>query len=118
MTSLEEIARAALDGDPLLLRSLVQDWCVAGLRLAEVARPATHDPTVLAVSAALAELFALRTAQSAPAWTSVVPGLPEPRFLVRSAASMKRLRQMCEDESPWPLKRRNLFAPPNYLMFA
>ena len=118
MTSLEDIARTALDGDPLTLRSLVQDWLSSGMPLAEVARPATHDPAVLAVSAALAELFAQRTGQHAPDWTSVVGGLPEPRFLVRAAATMKRLRRMCEDESPWPLKRRNLYAPADYLRFA
>ena len=118
MASLEDIAHAALDGDALALRSLVQDWLGADIRLADVACPATRDPAVLAVSAALAELFAQRTGQPAPAWTSVVSGLPEARFLVRSAATMKRLRRMCEQESPDPLKRRNLYAPANYLQFA
>lgn len=118
MTSLEEIARTALHGDPLTLRSLVQDWLGSSPCLAEVACPATSDPAVLAVSAALAELFAECTGQSAPAWTSAVSGLPEATFLVRSAATMKHLRRMCEEESPWPLKRRNLFAPANYLQFA
>ena len=66
----------------------------------------------------LGELFAQRTGQAAPAWTSVVSGLPEARFLVRSAATMKRLRRMCEQESPGPLKRRNLYAPADYLQFA
>lgn len=117
MANLEDIAHAALEGEALALRSLVQDWLRAGTPLADVACPATHDPAVLAVSAALAELLAERTGQSAPAWTSVVSGLPEARFLLRSAATMKRLRRMCEEESPWPLKRRNLFAPADYLRF-
>ncbi|MGA2496446.1 MAG: hypothetical protein ABSH20_01820 [Tepidisphaeraceae bacterium] len=118
MASLEEIARTALDGDPLALRSLIQDWLGTGISLAQVPCPATHDPAVLAVSAALAELFAQRTGQTAPAWTSIIPALPEARFLLRSAATMKRLRRMCQEESPWPLKRRNLFAPADYLLFA
>ncbi len=118
MASLEDIARTALEGDPLALRSLVQDWLGAGPSLAEVPCPATRDPAVLAVSAALAELFAQRTGQSPPAWTSDVSALPEARFLLRSAATMRRLRRMCEAESPWPLKRRNLFAPADYLLFA
>lgn len=118
MASLEQIARAALDGEALALRSLTQDWLSSNILLAEVACPSTRDPAVLAVSAALAELFAQRTGQPAPAWTSVISGLPEARFLVRSAATMKNLRRMCEEESPWPLKRRNLFAPADYLRFA
>jgi hypothetical protein len=97
MANLEDIARTALEGDPLTLRSLVQDWLGAGPRLAEIDRPATDDPVVLAVSAALTELFAERIGQAAPAWTSGVPALPEARFLLRSAATMKRLRQMCEE---------------------
>jgi hypothetical protein len=118
MANLEDIARTALDGDPLALRSLVQDWLGAGVPLAEIPCPVTRDPAVLAVAASLAELFAERTGQPAPAWTSVVSGLPEARFLLRSAATMKRLRRMCEEESPLPLKRRNLYAPADYLLFA
>lgn len=118
MVNLEDIARAALNGEALVLRSLAQDWLNAGTALAEVACPSTRDPEILAVAASLVELFAERTGQSAPAWTSVVSGLPEARFLVRSAATMKNLRRMCEEESPWPLKRRNLFAPADYLRFA
>jgi hypothetical protein len=118
MGSLEDIARTALEGDALALRGLVQDWLGTGIVLAEVPCPATRDPAVLATSAALIELFAQRTKQAAPAWTSVVSALPEARYLLRSAVTMKRLRRMCEEESPWPLKRRNLFAPADYLRFA
>lgn len=118
MISLEDIALAALDGEALTLRSLVQDWLPAVTRFSDIPCPATHDSAVLAVSAALAELFADRAGQLAPAWTSVVSGLPEAIFLVRSAATMKRLRRMCEEESPWPLRRRNLYAPADYLQFA
>ncbi len=77
-----------------------------------------RELAVLAVSAAIAELFAQRTGQPAPPWTSTVSALPEPRFLLRCAATMKRPQRMCLEESPWPLKRRNLFAPADYLLFA
>jgi len=118
MTNLEEIARTALEGDPLILRSLVQDWLIARPVFLKIDRPATSDPAVLALSASLVELFAQRSEQAAPDWTDAVAGLPEPRFLLRSAASMKNLRRMCELDSPLPLKRRNFFAPADYLSFA
>lgn len=117
MVCLEQIALAALACDALTLRSLVQDWLRSNPRFAEVACPSTSDPAVLAVSASLAELLAEREGQTAPAWTSIVSGLPEARYLLHSAATMKRLRRMCDEDSPAPLKRRNLFAPANYLRF-
>ena len=116
MISLENIARTAIDGDPLILRSLVQDW-LSTTDLTEVDRPETQDHVVLAVAAGFVELFAQRTGQTAPTWTKDIAALFEAKYLVRSATTMKRLRQMCDQESPGPLKRRNLFAPADYLRF-
>ncbi len=73
---------------------------------------------MLAVAASLVELLAERAGQPAPAWAADVAGLPEARYLLRSAATMKRLRRMCDEESPGPLRRRNLFAPAEFLTFA
>jgi hypothetical protein len=118
MARLEDMARAALEGDALKLRSLVQDWLQTAPRLVDAVCPATGDAAVLAVSASLAELLAERTGQAAPTWTRGIGALPQAVFLVRAAATMPRLRRMCEAESPLPLKRRNLFAPADYLRFA
>ena len=115
MATLEDLAAAALSGDALGLRSLALEWLRSERPVAETPRPDTTDVRVLAVSAALAELFAQRLQQPPPPWTSQIGPLPEPIFLVRSAARMKRLRQLCENESPLPLRRRRLFAPPNFL---
>lgn len=117
MVTLEEIARTALAGDALATRSMVQDWLGSGLRLAEVGKPLTGDELVLAASAGLVEMLAERSGQVAPVWTKEVGGVAEARYLLKSAATMKRLRRMCEEESPMPLRRRNLFAPANYLSF-
>ena len=38
--------------------------------------------------------------------------------LLESATTLKRLRILCETESPLPLRRRGLYAPPNFLEFA
>jgi hypothetical protein len=118
MVRIEEIAQSALAGDSLQTRSLTQELLREQKDLGNLPRPRTADARVLALSAGLAELFAGRVNQSAPDWTKSVGALDEPVFLVKSALTMKRLRELCETESPLPLRRRNFFVPPNYLEFA
>lgn len=86
--------------------------------MTNVPKPKVQDARILAISASLIELFASRLNQDAPAWTKNVGALSEPVFLLKSAATMKRLRALCEAESPAPLHKRGLLAPPNYLEFA
>lgn len=118
MVQIEQIAQAALSDDSLRTRSLAQDFLREQKDLANLPKPHTTDARVLALSAALAELFAARLNQSASAWTKSIGGVNEPIFLVKSALTMKRLRVLCETESPLPLRKRKFFAPPNYLEFA
>lgn len=116
MTAIERIARAALSGDALATRALVQDWCATSPRVSDEPPPANPtDSTVFALSAALAELFATRLGQQPPAWTAAAGPAPAPVYLVRAAQRMRHLRAMCESESPPPLRRRGFFAPANYL---
>lgn len=115
MVQIENLAEAALQGDALLTRSLAQDFCREHARLSEVPAPATADTRVLITSAALLELLALYLQQDAPAWTKSIGRLAEPIFLVKAAEYMKRLRALCEAESPEPLRKRGLYAPPGYL---
>jgi hypothetical protein len=115
MEQIEKIAEAALQGDGLMARSLVQDFFRSHPRLAEVSKPVTEDQRLLAAAASLLELFALRLKQQAPSWTRSIGPLTEPMFLLKSAASMPRLRALCEAESPAPLRKRGFYAPPNYL---
>jgi hypothetical protein len=118
MVRIDEIARAALDGDALLLRQLIQDWLRSAPRLCECPAPTSQDSDTRIVAAALLELLAERYGQAPPAWTASVGAFREPFFLLKSANTMRRLRELCESESPWPLRRRNLFAPANFLSFA
>lgn len=118
MILIEELARAALDGNALELRSLTQDWLRENPRIGNVPPPNTADPDLRVVAAALVELMAERASQSPPTWTGRVGAMRQPMFLLKSAATMRRLRQQCESESPAPLRRRRLFAPANYLCFA
>jgi hypothetical protein len=118
MPRLDELAEAALSGDALRLRSLAQDWLEENQQLQLVMAPITKDPSILAVAAAFVEMFAERANQVAPAWTRDVLEAPEPLFLLREARTMKRLRKLCEEQSPLPLRRRRIYVPPDFLTFA
>ena len=112
---IEQLAEAAINQDALSLRSLTQDLLRAHPRLKDFSRPMAVDFKTLAAAAALIELFAERLHQEPPAWTREIGALPEPIYLVRAAATMKRLRVLCEQQAPEPLRKRGFFAPPNFL---
>lgn len=118
MVRLEQLAEAALNRDSLRLRSLTQDFLRENFRLTDYAQPAIADARLLTMAAALIELLALHQKQSPPNWTKAIGPLPEPFFLLESAATLKRLRALCESQSPEPLRQRRLYAPPNFLEFA
>lgn len=118
MVRIEQVAEAALRGDSLTLRSLVQDFLREHPDLACVPEPEVHDATILAASASLLELLAMRRNQMAPRWTRDIGSLDRPVFLVKAAATMKRLRALCEAETPAPLRKRGFYAPANFLEFA
>jgi hypothetical protein len=115
MNILETIARSALSGDALKTRGLVQEWLSSKPVIAQQPIPTGTDPAILALSAALAELLAERLDQSPPKWSADIGPTQSPTHLLRSAANMPRLREMCEAESPLPLRRRRFYAPANYL---
>ncbi len=118
MELIEQLAEAALQRDSLRLRSLVQDIARANVNWSLILRPKTNDLRLLALSASLAELLASRQKQEPPAWTKEIEALQEPFYLLQSAEKMKRLRLLCETQSPEPMRKRLLYAPPNFLEFA
>jgi hypothetical protein len=118
MVTLEALAKAALQRDSLHLRSLALDFIREHPELASIPRPAIDAQQILGTAAALLELFAQRSGQPAPAWTREIGAVPEPVFLLEAATHMKRLRALCESEAPEPLRKRGLYAPPDFLTFA
>lgn len=118
MVTIEQIAVAILRDDSLLTRALVQDFLRSQPVLAEIPQPETIDPASLAIAASLLELFALRMHQPAPTWTRQIGPVEKPIYLLKAAAHMRRLRELCHDAAPEPLRRRQLYAPPDYLAFA
>jgi hypothetical protein len=117
MVTLDQIAQAALQRERLQLRSLVQDYLRENGELSSVRAPSNDDNAVTVMAAGIVELLADRRQQSPPAWTRLVGPLAEPFYLVAAAQQMTRLRHLCETEAPEPLRRRRLFAPPNFLAF-
>lgn len=118
MELIEQLAEAALERDSLRLRSLVQDMTRSRINWSAIPRPKTKDARLLAIAASLSELLATRQDQTPPAWTKEIGALKEPFFLLQSAEKMKRLRVLCETQSPEPMRKRRLYAPPNFLEFA
>jgi hypothetical protein len=110
-----DLVHALREGDALGARQWVADAARSGLAWEFLPRPAGLDSTDMAIAAGVVELLAAREGRDAPPWTRAVPAAPEPFFLVRAAALLPRLRKSCEEEGPEPLRRRRLFAPPDFL---
>ncbi|NNJ13692.1 hypothetical protein EKD04_025535 [Chloroflexales bacterium ZM16-3] len=116
--TIHELAAALLARDDFRLRLRTQSWLRARPSFRTVAVPDTNDPRILVAAAALIELLAERAGQPPPAWTATIGSLPEPFFAVAWAERPGFTRDLCLNESPEPLKRRNIFAPPTFLMMA
>lgn len=115
-TVLKKVAQYALYSDDIKLDLLVEDFLHSNPILADVQKPDTNDQRTLAVAAGLIELFALRTNQKPPAWTTEIGAINRPFFIQSDAMTSKWLRNLCLEESPEPLRKRNIFATANFLL--
>jgi hypothetical protein len=118
MVRIDDLASTALAADALKLRSLAMDWLSENQAIGECAPPDSSDQAIRAVAAALVEMFAERRNERPPLWTSEISAVAEPIYLLQAASTMRRLRALCESQSPAPLRKRNIFAPPTFLEFA
>jgi len=115
---IRDLVAALVDRDALRARQWVADAERAGFDWSHVAEPSGLDRLGLALAAALVEMMSGRHGSQAPSWTSAVPAAPHRVFLVRAAETLPRLRRLCEQEGPEPLRRRGLLAPPDFLTAA
>jgi hypothetical protein len=115
---LRVLVAALLAYDALAVRHWVADAARAQLDWRCVREPEGLDSLGMAVAAGVVEVLASRAGQTPPAWTARVAAAPEPIFLVRAAARMLRLRRSCEQDGPEPLRRRRVYAPPEFLTAA
>ena len=115
---LRDLVDALVSRDALRARQWVADAARAAFDWTRVAQPRGLDALGLAVAAAVVEMMAGRQGSRPASWTSAVPAAPQRLFLVRAAESLPRLRRLCEEEGPEPLRRRGLLAPPDFLTAA
>ena len=115
---LRDLVRALLQRDAPVARQWVADAGRESFAWTEVPRPVGWGALELTVAAGVVELLASRAQQPPPSWTATVREAPVPVYLVRAAETMARLRRLCETEGPEPLRRRHIFAPPEFLTIA
>ena len=112
------LVEALMTFDVLSARQWVADAQRLPISWSDVARPAGMDAEQISVAAGVVELLAERSGQAPPDWTREVGESPKGNYLVRAAQSMPRLRQLCEQERPEPLRRRQVMAPQEFLSVA
>ena len=110
-----ELTAAILRRDDLSARQMVKDAKRLGFSWANAPAPDFSSRGARAVYAGIVELMADRNGQVPPAWTCDVPASPAPLFLVHATKKSKGLRRDSLSGTPDPLKKRNVFALPDYL---
>ena len=113
-----DLVRSLLAFDTLAARQWAADNVREGLLWTSVPAPIGLDPAGLAVAAGIAALLSERIGQVPPPWTQSVERLPVDVYLVKAALTMPRLRKLCEQEGPEPLRRRGILAPPEFMKVA
>ncbi|HVR40515.1 MAG TPA: hypothetical protein VMU84_15570 [Thermoanaerobaculia bacterium] len=113
--NLADLVHAVLTGDLLAARQWIADANREHVRWDHFERPSELDDRELTVAAALAELLAARAGTSAPRWTATIGAHDEPLFLDRDLEQMSRTRAHAIADAPEPLRKRNLFALPDFL---
>jgi hypothetical protein len=112
---LRDLVRAILSGDLLAARQWVADAQRAPISWERVSRPSGLDDREMTVGADIAELLAARAGTAPPAWTLSIGALRESLFLDPGLQEMPRTLAQAMTDGPEPLRRRNLFASPDFL---
>ena len=117
-TKIEDLAQALLDHGGAQASQYAMD-ILTYPRLANLSMPKEVSYEVLVISAAMLELFAERRGEPPPAWTTEVGGVPQPGLFLMGGYEKKypRRGERWRQESPGPLKRRNLFASAEFMTF-
>lgn len=112
---LPDIVRAILSGDLLAARQWVADARRARVQWEVVQQPVGLNDLEMTVAASITELLAARAGMLPPSWTFAVGPQPESRLLDPGLADMPRTLARAKLEAPEPLRKRNLFASPDFL---
>jgi len=113
---LPDLVHAILSGDLLAARQWVADAQRQRLRWDAFVRPVGLDQREMAVAAGIAEVLAARAGASAPEWTRWVGAAQgEPLFLDPGLHAMPRTLERVRLDAPEALRKRNLYASPDFL---
>jgi hypothetical protein len=112
---LRDLVHAILRGDLLSARQWVADAYRSRLQWEHCARPDEMDDRELAVAAGLTELLAQRVGAQPPPWTKLIGAHREPVFLDPGIETMPRTLARAKSHGPDSLRKRNLFALPDFL---
>lgn len=112
---LGDLVHAILSGDLLTARQWVADAHRARIHWNIISKPSGLDERGMAVAAGLAEMLAVRAGHAPPQWALSVEPEREPLFLDPGLQDMPRTLAHALTDGPEPLRRRNLFASPDFL---
>ncbi len=110
-----ELTAAAIRGDDLAVRQIVKDARRVGFSWSKAPPPDFSYPRARAVYAGIVEHLAIVTGCAAPEWTHDVGAAPGPVYFDPAAKRSPAMRRWLSEESPAPLKERNVFALSQYL---
>jgi hypothetical protein len=113
-----DLVDAVLSGDLLSARQWVADAQREGVTWESVPYPCDLAGRELTVAAGLIELLAERAGKTPPAWTSSVGAERLPLVLDPGLEDMPRSFARAQTAGPEPLRKRNLFALPDFLHVA
>jgi hypothetical protein len=111
----EELILSILESRTLVMRDWIAEARRAGMRFDDLPRPELEGPLAMALAAGVAEHLAAQLEQKAPTWTRDIGRLPEPFYVGRRLAQMTRSAAEARESGPEPLRRRNVYASPNFL---
>ena len=111
---LRNLIDAVLAGDLLMARQWVADAQRENVNWERLPCPQEFSGPAMIVAAALVELFAGRAGENPPRWTASV-GAGDPLVLDPGLEDMPRSFARAKAAGPEPLRKRNLFALPDFL---
>lgn len=112
---IRDLVDALFDDDILAARQWVKDARRKGLRFAAIEPPTGLDEARYAAAAGLVELLASRNGEQPPDWAVCAPAAPRDVWLDRGLLAVPLLRARGEQYAPEPLRRRRLYALPEFL---
>ena len=113
-----DLVDAVLSGDLLSARQWVADAQLEGVTWESVPYPSELTGREMTVAAGLIELFAERAGKRPPQWTNSVGAERIPLVLDPGLEDMPRSFARAKAVGPEPLRKRNLFALPDFLHVA